>query len=284
MATWIATLLRSVVLFIIILAAVQIGLRKLNAFPLLQTVTLFSLGLTAVVLSLGLVSVVDAAIVLAVWIILPIAVYYLAIKFNAFGRLIFGTEIPLVSQGKILEDQLPKVGLTAAELLSRLRHKDVFSINDVEFAAMEPDGKLSVMLKKERQPVTPKTLNLPTARETPPQIVILDGTIKDDGLTNLGLNRRWLTAELEKTGAALENVFIGQVDAAGCLYLDLFDDSPTVSTPKTKELALTTLKQCQANSESYAAQTDNQEAKAMYSECAQILTAVIAELEPWLNQ
>jgi hypothetical protein len=64
------------------------------------------------------------------------------------------------------------------------------------------------------------------------QTVILDGNILNEGLTNIGLNKGWLKTELENKGVDLENVFIGQVDSSGDLYLDLFDD--LIQVPKTQ--------------------------------------------------
>ena len=59
------------------------------------------------------------------------------------------------------------------------------------------------------------------APQSEPQTVIADGNILDQPLANIGLNRRWVLTELEKAGVALENVFLGQVDSYGDLYLDL---------------------------------------------------------------
>nr|WP_309244121.1 YetF domain-containing protein [Paenibacillus sp. GbtcB18] len=39
-----------------------------------------------------------------------------------------------------------------------LRNKDVFSPEEVEFAILEPDGKLSVLRKEERLPATKKDI------------------------------------------------------------------------------------------------------------------------------
>lgn len=44
----------------------------------------------------------------------------------------------------------------------QLRENKVFNINEVEFAVLEADGKLSVLKKTPYNPVTPKDLNLKT--------------------------------------------------------------------------------------------------------------------------
>ena len=53
----------------------------------------------------------------------------------------------------------------------------------------------------------------------------MDGKMIDEPLATIGLNRDWLNVELEKLGVAVENVFIGQVDTYGQLFVDLLDDN-----------------------------------------------------------
>ena len=135
-----------------------------------------------------------------------------------------------------MEDNLKKERYTTDELLELLRKKDVFQVSDVEFAVLEPTGDLSVMLKKENQPLTPKDLNLTVASIKDPQTVIMDGEIMDEPLATIGRSRAWLHTELEKLGVTIENVFLGQVNSYGQLTVDLFDDKLQVALPSRKTL------------------------------------------------
>ncbi|GIQ64444.1 hypothetical protein PACILC2_30120 [Paenibacillus cisolokensis] len=118
----------------------------------------------------------------------------------------------------------------------------MFKTADVEFAIMEPSGDISVMLTRENQPLTPSHLGIKVGPEQEPQAVIMDGKILDEPLSTIGLNRAWLRSELEKLGVALENVYLGQVDSYGQLYVDLFDDKIKVPAPQQKAALYATLK------------------------------------------
>ena len=63
-----------------------------------------------------------------------------------------------------MENNLKKEKYSVEELGSMLRQKDVFNMVDVEFALLEPTGDLSVLLKKERQPLTPKDLHMTSSQ------------------------------------------------------------------------------------------------------------------------
>ena len=65
-----------------------------------------------------------------------------------------------IKDGKVMEDTLKKERYTIDELMELLRKKDVYQVSDVEFAVLEATGDLSVMLKKENQPLTAKGYKL----------------------------------------------------------------------------------------------------------------------------
>ncbi|MHB1043884.1 MAG: YetF domain-containing protein [Eubacteriales bacterium] len=285
MPEWVNTLLRSAGLFFLALLLVRlIGKRLTARMTFFDLVTAIVIGVLAAAVSLNLAGPVNGIAALAVWTAFPALIYLLAIKYKAVRDIVQGAETVLINHGKVLEDKLLEARLTPEDLLSQLRKKDVFNFADVEFAVLEPTGEVSALLKKDRQPVTAKTLGLEVGRESVPQTVMLDGLIMDEPLTAMGLNRRWLHTELEKAGVAPENVFIAQVDSVGQLYLDLFDDAVLLPKPKTKELAHATLKKCQADCEIYALGTKQPEAKKMYGESAGILAEAIKELEPLLKR
>jgi len=285
MPEWIIVLLRSTGLFILTLLLVRlIGKRQTSRLTFFDLTTGVVVGVMAAAISLNLVgNLANGLIALAVWTLFPMLIYLLSIKYKAVRDIVQGKETVLVNHGKVLEDKLLEARLTPEDLLSQLRRKNVFNFADVEFAVLEPTGEVSALLKKDKQPLTSKGLGLKVGLESVPQTVILDGIMMDEPLTAMGLNRRWLHTELEKVGVAPENVFIGQVDSMGQLYLDLFDDAIQVPKPKAKELAHATLKKCQADCELYALGTRQPGAKKMYEKSSKILSDVLEELEPYLR-
>ena len=286
MPEWLYIFLRSAGLFAITLLLVRlIGKRTTARMTFFDLVTVIAIGVTAASISMGLTgSITGGLIALAVWTVFPALIYVLAIKYKTVRDIVQGKEAVLINHGKVLEDSLLESRLTPEDLLSELRRKSVFSFADVEFAVMEPSGEISVLLKKESRPVTPRTLNIAAGRDSVPQTVIMDGIIMDEPLTAMGLNRKWLHTELEKAGVAPENVFIAQVDSTGQLYLDLFDDAIQVPRPKARELAYYTLKKCQADCELYALGTQDPEAKKMYTRSAGVLADVVEETRPLLTR
>ncbi|ABZ83528.1 conserved hypothetical protein [Heliomicrobium modesticaldum Ice1] len=286
MPEWTIAFIRATAVYLLVFAGARwLGKRQLAQLTLFDRITVVAIGVVAGALSLNLAgSLASALPPLVVWIGFPIALFYLSIKFKTVRDLVQGKETVLINHGKVLDDKLLEIPMSAEDLLSQLRRKKVFNFADVEFAMLEPDGELSVFLKKDKRPVTASTLELKVGHESVPQTVIMDGIMMDEPLTAMGLNRRWLHEELEKIGVAPENVFLAQVDSVGQLYVDLFDDAVHLPQPKTKELLFVNLKKAQADCELYALATKDPSAKQMYTEAAGLIAEMVVDLAPLLKR
>ena len=85
---------------------------------------------------------------------------------------------------------------TLDDLLLQLREKDVRSIDEVEYAILEINGKLSVFKKDDKK--DKKTYPLP---------IILDGEVQFDNLYNIGKSKRWLLNTLTDKKIMVEEIF-----------------------------------------------------------------------------
>ena len=64
--------------------------------------------------------------------------------------------------------------------------------------------------------------------------------------------------------------------------MDLFDDAIQLPKPKVKEMVYANLEKAQANLMTFALETKNEEAKAMYTKNAEKLKELMKKLEPYL--
>ncbi|QQE75613.1 DUF421 domain-containing protein [Brevibacillus composti] len=286
MPDWLHIALRSLgaVAYLFILTK-MIGKRQIKQLTYIEYIVGITIGSIAAYMATEMDGpVYHSLIAMAVFALVPYAFDWLALKSKTLRDFFQGKSTVLIKDGKILEDNLKKERLTNEDLLEQLRIKNVFRLADVEFACMETNGELSVLLKSQHQTVTPQHLNLHVAPAEEPQAVILDGVIMDEPLSTLGLNRQWVRMELEKAGVALENVYFGQVDRAGQLYLDLYDDKLKVAEPQALKLTWAQLKKCQADLELFSLSTKNEQQKRMYQRDAELLQKVLNQVMPLLTK
>jgi len=284
MKDWIEILLRSIALFLLTFFSIRImGKKQPTRMTPFQFINYVVIAILAALISVNIINnLVFGLIALGVWILFFIALEYLSLKSKWLHDWINGKETILIKDGKVMEENLIKERLTGEELLRGLRSKNAFNLADVEFAIMESTGEINVLLKSDKNPITPYDLGREVSPKTAPQTVILDGTILNESLSNIGLNQNWLNTQLDSMGVSLENVFIGQVDASGDLYIDLFDDAIQIPQPKVKEMLYANLQKTQADLLTFALETENLEAKSMYSTNADKLQNIIGKLEPHL--
>ncbi|ASS94264.1 DUF421 domain-containing protein [Peribacillus simplex] len=277
MPDWIEILLRSLFFLIVLFVITKVlGKKQLSQLSFFEYVTGITIGNVGAELATKVEgNIIHGVLSILVFAIAPFIAGSISLKSKTFRDLVEGKASVFIKDGKVMEDNLKKEKYTIDELLALLRKKDVFDISEVEFALLEANGDFSVMLKKQNQPITAKDLNLSVAAVKEPQTIIMDGSILDEPLSTIGLNRNWLHTELDKLGVILENVFLAQANSNGELTVDLFDDKLKVPSPQEKPLMLATLKKCQADLELFALGTESKEAKEMFSKNSEKLQKAI---------
>lgn len=284
MPMWLQILFRSITLFILVFAAVRIlGKGNIARIPSYKLISYNAIAIIAALISLNIIKEVAIGLIaLGVWLLFPLLLDYLSLRSKLLHDLINGKETVLIKHGKIMEDNLKQTRLTGEELLRELRRQNAFNLMDVEFAVMETTGEINAYLKSDKKPVTSHDLGLKTAPQAEPQTVILDGNALNESLASLGLNQEWLNIQLENMGVSLDNVFLGQVDSSGDLYLDLFDDAVELPESKVKEMIYANIEKAQASLATFAIETQDDMAKAMYRKNAQKLEQLMVNLNPYL--
>ena len=136
-------------------------------------------------------------IAMTIFMLLAIAVAIIGRKTPFLKRLLKGKPITLIYEGKIQYSALNKSKIDVNDLLSLLREKNFFDVNDVAYAIFEPSGKLSVMPKGNQRPVVIEDVapnKIETAKLT--DILVVDGKVSYSGLNEIGKNTEWLFQQL----------------------------------------------------------------------------------------
>ena len=102
-----------------------------------------------------------------------------------------------------------------------LRQKDVFSIIEVDYAILEPNGSLSILRKPEYQNAQKRDLKIDIILPTYiPTEIIVDGKVIVKNLKELGLSSDWLDNQLEKAGVfSTQDVLYAEIQSDGQLFI-----------------------------------------------------------------
>jgi uncharacterized membrane protein YcaP (DUF421 family) len=279
-------LIRSIVAFLILFLMARImGKKQISQLTFFDYCVGITIGSIAATMSVDQnVKALNGVMSLLIWGLFPILLAYFGMKSNTFSNISDGKATILIKKGEILEGNMKKNLLNLNELMLLLREKNIFKVSDVEMAVLETNGQLSVMLKTEKQPVDAKMLGIPVEQEHGPTILIMDGKPMKKSLEKLGYTIEWLHGEVQKQGASeIKDVFLAQIDSLGQVYVDLYEEKNKLHSIEEKALIRVTLKKLQADLENFSLQTENPQAKNIYTDQANKLQKLLNEVLPYLK-
>jgi uncharacterized membrane protein YcaP (DUF421 family) len=162
---------------------------------------------------------------LATWAALGYLLEVVTLKWRYAAKYIEGEPTIVIMNGKIMEHTLRKMKLRVSDILVLLRSKNVFDLQQVDFAIMEPNGQLSVLKKPEHLNLTPKDMNIAVQASGISTELVYDGIVIEENLRQLNKDRKWLADQLKQHGLKdPSEAFIVTLNPAGSLYVDKYED------------------------------------------------------------
>ena len=217
------TLFRTTVGFIVLLIVTRmLGKKQLGQLTIFTYITGIALGNMAGDMVVHRdVSVLDGIVALVSWVILTFIIEYISLKSGKARVLLDGEPTIVIKKGEIMQDKLAKQRLNMDDLTMLLRTNNVYSILEVEYAILEPNGQLSVLKKMDSEQVTKKDMNIPTElRRNIPVEIIVDGKLVSQNITEIGLDPVWLDHQIKQANIkSIQDVFYAEFQMDGNLYI-----------------------------------------------------------------
>ena len=153
---------------------------------------------------------------------------YLTEKNIKLRRFFTGRSIVLMQSGKIYQKNFKTSKIDINDFLEQCRINGFFTLDDVDTAILEQNGKISFLPKVQARPVNVQDMNIAAKQEKLSFTVVLDGHIMEENLKLSGNNKKWLENELQKQKIGnVKDVFIALCDGNNTLSVyKKTDDSP----------------------------------------------------------
>ena len=167
------------------------------------------------------VKIIDGVIGMALWGMLSFFVEVITLK-NARARILLdGEPVIVIKNGRIDAQRLKKLRLNIDDLTMMMRTNHVFSVADIDYAVLEPNGELSILKKQRSQTVTKEELSIDyDARRYIPTEIISDGKIVEKNLAEYGLTQPWVMEMLQQQGVYhIHEVLYAELQENGQLYV-----------------------------------------------------------------
>lgn len=215
------SVIRTVLLYIIIIFAVRMmGKRQISEMQTSELViTLLMSNIASIPMQDTDQSMFSGIIPIFVLLVCEIAVSYLMLRKSKIRKILCGKPVVIINDGVVDRRAMTELRLSTEELFEQLRQKDVFALEDVAYAVIETNGKLSVMRKPDSEPPTSRQLGIKPPHGYIQAVVISDGELADYSLNLCGFDREWVYSILKSKKIKLKDVFIMTCDKTGAYQI-----------------------------------------------------------------
>ncbi len=211
------TLIRTVILYVFAIVSVRVmGKRQIGELqPADLVITLLISQIISIPIQdtdIPLVNTIIPILLLVGFEILTSVLNMKSIKFRTF---IQGNPVVIINDGVLNQKLLTELRFTVDDLLESLRQKDVFDISQVQYAIVETNGQLSVLLKAENDTVTRDDLKLepdPQGYKCP---VVIDGKIVEQDFDICNTSTKEIVKIAKKEKLQISEILLMTVDAVG---------------------------------------------------------------------
>lgn len=152
-------------------------------------------------------------IVMAVYTAISLLVSYITTKSITLRRSITGVPVVLMENGKLLESGLKKAKYDVNDFLQEARNSGYFDISELEYALMEPNGKISFLTKSKYAPLTPSDMKIKVDYKGLVANLVIDGKIMEENLRQINKDKKWLMTRIKNNKASLEEILLLTCDS-----------------------------------------------------------------------
>lgn len=229
---------RTAILYLTVLVLMRImGKREVGQVSLFDLVVAIMIAeIAAIPLSDPSIPIHHGIIPIIALVVLQIVLALTSLKSQAARRIIDGTPSIIIEKGRILEKELRRLRYNVDDMMGQMREQGIYNLEKVEYAMLESNGKLSVILKADKRPVQPSDLGIAPPYEGLPLPLVYDGKVQKQNLALAQKDVPWLEQTLAREhNCGIAGVLYAAYDPLGTL--NVFKKGEKKKTPPGRKKA-----------------------------------------------
>ena len=213
--------LRAILIYLIVLFLYRLmGKRQLGQMqPFELVLTLIIADLATIPMAEISVPVLHGIVPLLTLVLLHFALTLLCKVSSKFSRFISGKPVIVINPDGIDYKAIKNLNISIDDIMEAMRGAGYFKLEQVQYAIMETNGKMSVFPKSEYAPVTVGDMNLEVDKSALPINVISEGKIMKENLRLAKLDNNSLSEILKEAGIKrVKDCLVLSIDNAGAVF------------------------------------------------------------------
>lgn len=226
---------RAIIIYVVVLFLYRLmGKRQLGQMqPFELVLTLIIADLATIPMAEVSVPVLHGIIPLFTLVIVHFVLTYLCKISNKMSAFISGKPVIVINPDGIDYKALKNLNLSVDDVFEAIRGCGYFSLEQIQYAIMETNGKLSVFPKSEFAPLTVGDMKIKTEKSALPISVICEGKIVKDNLNIAKIDEVEIANLLKQGGAKnVKNVLIMTIDKNGNVFFQKYNQKYQVLQTK----------------------------------------------------
>lgn len=219
--------IRSIIVYVIVLMLFRLmGKRQLGQMqPFELVLTLIIADLATIPMAEVSVPVLHGIVPLFTLVLIHFSLTTLSKMSNKFGAFISGKPVIIINPNGVDYKALKALNLSIDDLFEAIRGQGCFSIDEVYYAIMETNGKISVLIKAANSPVTNETLKKQVEETELPVNLVSEGKILKDNLKLARVSEESILKFVQEKikGGKIKKVLVFTLDRKGKVVLQMMN-------------------------------------------------------------
>ena len=209
--------IRTVILYVFVILAIRLmGKRQISDMqPSELVVTMMISDIASLPMQNTAQPLLSGVVPVLVLVSLELTVSAVMLKSRLFRKLISGSPVVVIEDGRLLQRQLKRLRLTTDELCAQLRQQNVFSLQDVQYCIVETNGVLSVLEKPSKRVPNAEESGIVIPDNKMEAVVVSDGAWVESSLRLCGSTKQEINNILQKKQIKLNEIFLMTMDGNG---------------------------------------------------------------------
>ena len=212
---------RTLLIYVILIATVRLmGKRQIGELEVTDLVTTLMLSeIAALPITDTNIPVSHALIPMITLLFLEVASSVILIRIPKLKALVSARPTVIISNGVLNQEALRSIRISMEELMGEIRQQGYSSMDQVNDAILEKNGKLTILPKPRYAQPTADQLGLKTKEDPLMHVVLTDGHINRAGLALIGKDEDWLQKAISRRGYTSDSLFCVTANRLGEICL-----------------------------------------------------------------
>ena len=213
-------IIRSIIIYFLVLIVFRLmGKRQLGQMqPFELVLTLILADIATIPMTEISTPILHGVVPLLTLLVVHYTITLLSRFSTKFSDMISGKPVIVINQDGVDYKAVKKLNLTIDDITESLRGAGYFSFDEVLFAIMETNGKMSVLPKAQNSPLVKEDMKIKSEENSLPVTIISEGKVIKENFKQVKVPEEKIMKYVKNLGISIKKILIFTLDNNGLIY------------------------------------------------------------------